>query len=313
MFKEADNCEAWVQKCVFLIEMGGVDSQPKKVHHLCSHLPEPIQDTVVQELAAKDTADRTVKEFIKVLNKACRKNEFQYENLLTKLKYNEETHLNLRNFYYRIKQLVVQTIGDGCEDMVDKISFKEFLHKLPRKIQNSEFLLEYRKEKTDIMDIVDKCAEFYDRMKGGEYSELNQMAKFGNGQQKKQKGHKGFNKSKKASLNQIEKKMNCYFCGIPGHKKSECRKFKKTQSGAQNSGKKEIVCYKCGKRGHKSPDCRSKPKSDAKGKTDFKPKGSKSTYDIVCHFCKKKGHKEAQCFKKNNSSGRREPSRFERS
>ncbi|CAG5101542.1 Oidioi.mRNA.OKI2018_I69.YSR.g17192.t1.cds [Oikopleura dioica] len=193
MFKETDNCEAWVRKCEFIINLGGVKNAFKKISHMCSHLPEPIQETVILELAELEENQITIQEFIKTLNKACRKNEFQYETLFTKLKYNEEEHLNLRNFYYRVKQLVKQTIGEGCDKMVEKVAFKEFLNKLPQKIQKSEFLLEYRKEKTNLMDIVDKCEELYEKFRKGDYTEVNGMSHHKRGSKKpSQKFSRGF-------------------------------------------------------------------------------------------------------------------------
>ena len=50
LFKETENCDAWVDKCIFLIEMGGIDNAAKKVQHLCSNLSAPIQETVITEL-----------------------------------------------------------------------------------------------------------------------------------------------------------------------------------------------------------------------------------------------------------------------
>lgn len=273
-FKETDNCEVWVNKCIFLIEMGGIIDKAKKVHHLCSHLTDPIQETVITELALLNKTDITVDEFTKALNKACKKNKFQYESLLADLKYNQDTHLNLRNFFYRIKQLVKQTVGNDSDTMVDKVSFMKFLEKLPAKVQQSEFLREYRKEKSDIMEIVDKCAELYDDFKCGQYSEAN-------------------------NIDSNDKEVKCHFCGIPGHIKDECRKLKAHM--ANNNGKNDIVCHTCGRRGHKSPECRSKPQGK---KEYFDSRKSHVRQDITCHFCKKKGHKEADCFSKKRASQR---------
>ena len=313
-FKETDNCEAWVDKCSFLMKMGGIKDTAKKVQLLCSHLPDPIQETVITELALLEKEAITVEEFTRSLNKACKKNDLQYETLLKKLKYNPDTHLNLRNFYYRIKQLVKQTIGDGCDKMVEKISFKEFLEKLPPRVQKSEFLLEYRKEKSKgVMDVVDKCAELYDNYKGGDYSEINQVSHFKKGNNNP---HKKGRKFSKPSLNSMDKKIKCHFCGILGHKKSECRKLKAQNN---NKGKSEIICHNCGKRGHKSPDCRlpkgflQNRKDDSKGKKPNYNRSSKGPgKDITCNFCGIKGHKEATCFKKNNSN-RREVPKYRRS
>jgi hypothetical protein len=307
-FKETDNCEAWVDKCSFLMKMGGIKDTAKKVQLLCSHLPDPIQETVITELALLEKEAITVEEFTRSLNKACKKNDLQYETLLKKLKYNPDTHLNLRNFFYRIKQLVKQTIGDGCEKMVEKISFKEFLEKLPPRVQKSEFLLEYRKEKSKgVMDVVDKCAELYDNYKGGDYSEINQVSHFKKGNNP----HKNGRKFSKPSLNSMDKKIKCHFCGILGHKKSECRKLK---AQSNNKGKSEIICHNCGKRGHKSPECRlpkgfsQNRKDDSKGNRPNNNKFSKGPgKDIICNFCGIKGHKEATCFKKNNANRRGVP------
>jgi len=303
LFKETENCDAWVDKCIFLIEMGGIDNAAKKVQHLCSNLPAPIQETVITELALLDKEARTVKAFTETLNKACQKNNLEYETLLKNLKYNADTHLNLRNFYYRIKQLVKQTLGSGCDRMVETVSFKEFLSKLPPKVQKSPFLREYRKEKTDIMQIVDKCAELYNDFKGGEYSEINQVSHFKKGN--KQNFNRGGRKFPKQSLNAIDKKIVCHFCGIPGHKKNECRKLK-AQNNSQ--GKQEIICHNCGKRGHKSPECRLPKKEGFQGKKTYGNKPShKAGKDITCNFCGIKGHKEANCFKKNNANRREVP------
>ncbi|CAG5109433.1 Oidioi.mRNA.OKI2018_I69.chr2.g3970.t1.cds [Oikopleura dioica] len=173
-FKENDNCEAWVNKCDFLLGLNGLTDESAKIGQMCSQLPDPIQETVILELAQLDKAKISIKDFLVIFNRACRKNPFVYENLLDKLKYDPEEHLNLRNFYYRVNQLVKQTIGDECDSMVEKITMKEFLKKLPKKIQNSEFLLEYRKEKSDNMDIVDKCAELYEKQ-GEREKEVNAL------------------------------------------------------------------------------------------------------------------------------------------
>ena len=225
-FREHDNCDAWVKKSDFILKLGGVDKDTKKISSMCSHLPDAIQDTVILELASLDEPHHTLEEFTKVLNRACKKNDIQYGVLLKKLKFNPDTHLNLRNFYYRIKQLVKQTIGEESEDMLEKISFKEFLEKLPQKVQSSEMLLEYRKNKDKtIMDLVDKCSELYDNYKAGSHNEINHITR-----------ERGF-KKKPFSPNSGKKSLTCHYCNKVGHIKTECRKLKadKEQKGAKGN------------------------------------------------------------------------------
>ena len=303
-FKEHDNCEAWVKKADFILTLGGITADKKKISNMCSHLPDAIQDTVILELAELNEAMYTLTEFTKVLNRACKKNDIQYGVLLKKLKFNPDTHLNLRNFYYRINQLVKQTIGGESKEMLEKISFKEFLEKLPYKVQSSEMLLEYRKDKDKTtMDLVDKCSELYDSYKAGSHSEINQITRT-----------KGF-KKKNMSLNNYNKKtVTCYYCNKTGHVKPECRKMKADQlqkRGNVAPGKK-IVCHSCNKPGHKSFECRSNitQKPSQKQSFAYNAKGKGRRDD--CRYCKKPGHYEKDCFKKKRDQNGRRESNFKR-
>jgi hypothetical protein len=295
-FKENDNCDAWVKKSNFILTLGGVSTDKKKISNMSSHLPDAIQDTVILELAELDESKYTISEFKKVLNRACKKNDIQYGVLLRKLKYNPDTHLNLRNFYYRINQLVKQTIGGDSTPMLEKISFKEFLEKLPQKVQTSEMLLEYRKDNTkSIMDLVDKCSELYDNYKLGSHSDINHITKI-----------KGFKKNK-GSLNNITKKqVTCYYCNKPGHIKPECRKLKADQS--KNGGKSKSFS----KPGFKSTGYRSNAPTKTYPKKSFGNNWKPKDRNDNCRYCTKPGHYEKDCFKKKRDQNGRRESNFKR-
>ena len=53
--------------------------------------------------------------------------------------------------------------------------------------------------------------------------------------------------------------LNCFKCGLPGHRASECRKpeIPKVET-VQNV---PVKCFSCGQPGHKSPDCLNKLKT----------------------------------------------------
>jgi hypothetical protein len=295
-FKENDNCDAWVKKSNFILTLGGVSTDAKKISNMSSHLPDAIQDTVILELAELDESKYTISEFKKVLNRACKKNDIQYGVLLRKLKYNPDTHLNLRNFYYRINQLVKQTIGGDSTPMLEKISFKEFLEKLPHKVQTSEMLLEYRKDNTkSIMDLVDKCSELYDNYKLGSHSDINHITKI-----------KGFKKNK-GSLNNIAKKqVTCYYCNKPGHIKPECRKLKADQS--KNGGMSKSFS----KPGFKSTGYRSNAPTKTYPKKSFGNNWKPKDRNDNCRYCTKPGHYEKDCFKKKRDQNGRRESNFKR-
>jgi hypothetical protein len=303
-FREHDNCDAWVKKSDFILKLGGVDKDTKKISSMCSHLPDAIQDTVILELASLDETHHTLEEFTKVLNRACKKNDIQYGVILKKLKFNPDTHLNLRNFYYRIKQLVKQTIGEESEDMLEKISFKEFLEKLPQKVQSSEMLLEYRKNKDKtIMDLVDKCSELYDNYKAGSHNEINHITR-----------ERGF-KNKPFSPNNGKKSLTCHYCKKVGHIKTECRKLKadRDQKGTKSNESGKIVCHSCNKPGHKSFECRSNPNQKSnQGKSGFSAGYKPTSKGTSCRYCSKPGHFEKDCFKKKREQGRRESSHWKK-
>ena len=295
-FKENDNCDAWVKKSNFILTLGGVSTDKKKISNMSSHLPDAIQDTVILELAELDESRYTIDEFKKVLNRACKKNDIQYGVLLRKLKYNPDTHLNLRNFYYRISQLVKQTIGCDSTPMLEKISFKEFLEKLPHKVQSSEMLLEYRKDKDKtIMDLVDKCAELYDNYKIGSHSDINHITKI-----------KGFKKNKMSLNNITKKQVTCYYCNKPGHIKPECRKLKADQ--AKNGGKSKSF----NKPGFKSTGYRSKAPTKTFPKKSFSNKWKPKDKNDNCRYCTKTGHYEKDCFKKKRDQNGRRESNYKR-
>lgn len=64
-----------------------------------------------------------------------------------------------------------------------------------------------------------------------------------------------------------KKKVKCYDCGEPGHKKGDARcqgakdkkgEKPKSSGGSKNGASKEVVCYRCNEKGHKAPDCKVK-------------------------------------------------------
>lgn len=312
IFKESENIKTWVKQSKFILTHTGVTDERKQVGHMSSRLPDHLQRAVILEMSKLDDAEITLDTFTNTLTRCCHKDNFEYENLLKKIRFSEEKHVNLRNFYYSVEELVRTTLDTKDEDLIKNIAFKEFLEKLPKKIQNSEMLLEYRKDsKRTHQERIEKCIELFNKYKNGEFSEVN-----------------NFNKSRK-DLNNFSSKTTCNYCKKPGHLVKDCRKlaYVKKQEGNQkfsitchNCGKKghrakecrskqvqnnPIVCNSCGKKGHKSFECRSKPNQNNQKK--FEKGNSQSDSNnkkINCSFCHKAGHYESQCYKKQNQSRR---------
>jgi len=258
-----------------------------------------------------DDNEVTIDSFTDTLTRCCHKDNFEYENLLKKIRYNEEKHVNLRNFYYSVEELVRTTLETTDEDLIKSIAFKEFLEKLPKKIQNSEMLLEYRKDsKRTHQERIEKCIELFNKYKNGEFSEVNnfqQSRRDINHFSKetcnycKKPGHLVKDCRKLAYVKKQEGKqptVSCHSCGKKGHKSSDCRSRQPQQ--------KLIICHSCGKKGHKSYECRSKPSQNGH---KFSEKGNNKNFSntkkIICSYCNKPGHYESTCFKKQNQ-GRRE-------
>ena len=201
--------------------------------------------------------------------------------------------------------------GSASRELLDSHArlSKEFLEKLPKKIQNSEMLLEYRKDsKRTHQERIEKCIELYNKYKNGEFSEINNF----------QKSRGEMNNFSKPTFN---------YCKKPGHLVKDCRKLAYNKKGNQKS---QLTCHNCGKKGHKAADCRSKPKQNKTiichycGKKGHKanecrskqsnnnqknyPTGNNrkdtNTKKITCSFCNKPGHYESNCFKKQNQSRR---------
>ena len=311
IFKESENIKTWVKQSKFILNHTGVTDERKQVGHMSSRLPAHLQRAVILEMSKLDDSEVTVETFTDTLTRCCHKDNFEYENLLKKIRFSEEKHVNLRNFYYSVEELVRTTLNTKDEDLIKAIAFKEFLEKLPKKIQNSEMLLEYRKDtKRTHQERIEKCIELFNKYKNGEFSEINNFQKSRN------------------DFNSFTSNSTCNYCKKPGHVMKDCRKlaYTKTQGNQKFSitchscGKKGhkaaecrskpqqnkiIICHSCGKKGHKANECRSKPSNN--GQKNFFTGNSRNDTNskkITCSFCHKPGHYESSCFKKQNQSRR---------
>jgi len=262
------NAETWVRRCLYNFQLYQIVREPVMVARMLSALPNGLQPSVQNHLSRSvNTADQTtVAKFQEALISLTKKSATDIERDLDKCTYDPGKFPHFRDFLYKIRSFVEQQLPSTTPNDVLEITVKkEFKKRVPPTIKNN---ITFNMSEEDGLRLADLAQRIYSltnissnnlrttkKDSNKESNNFHTSKKSDQNRSNFAKNRQGVKFSEKTNYNnrsknyisahsgqkftgpkntgqtgQSGKSPTCFFCQIPGHRWTECRKLEKAKS-----------------------------------------------------------------------------------